>query len=246
MVLAGAVSGAGALALSVLVTYGSGTVFVTCVVFSVFTIGPAVALWLTHSRLARAHAAGLLSTWGAAVFVVFVWHPWSTMSADEVERAKAEVAASGNPALYVGDEVAGHDLNSYYLGGDQANFFYGKCHPSGDDGEGGCTDWDITVHNSWGNATLVADAAGACTRLEPVLGVPAVRLYDELLGIDELVLFTGSTKIRLEFAETTKMEEKIAVMSELRSAANAEATSRLPSPVPGLLTLLEHDCGAPN
>ncbi|MCM3566424.1 hypothetical protein, partial [Hydrogenophaga intermedia] len=143
---------------------------------------------------------GLAASCVGIGFYFFVWHPFSTMSADELTTAKQAIRASGHPAVYLGDEVDGHPLNDYYLAGSQANFFYGECHASLDDSEGGCSDWDVSVHNSWVDVTVGGDAIAGCVRQEPVAGVPTVYLHDEDEGVNEVALFTGDSEVRVELA----------------------------------------------
>src|SRR6266540_1626674 len=76
------------------------------VLFSLFTAGTAAVIWVTsHSLLKRGLAAGVATAWLFTSWLVFVWHPWSTMSSDEVARATTEIRASGAPALYLGARV---------------------------------------------------------------------------------------------------------------------------------------------
>ena len=113
--------------------------------------------------------------------VLVLWSPWATLSEGEVERAKSEALASGNPAFYLGDEVNGYPLNDYYLGPDQANFFYGECHddPStaGDPDPPPCI-WDVEVYTWWTAVTIGGDAIAGCVRQAPVAGVPTAHLHD--------------------------------------------------------------------
>ena len=210
--------------------------------FATLTLGPAALLWVTGGRYRRAGAVGLAVSC-AVIFVLLVWDPWSTMSDAEVERATAEVLESGHPAFYLGDAVAGYDLNSYYLGGDQANFFYGKCHPSSDDGEGGCSAWDVSVHNSWSQVTIGGDDIAGCVRLDPVASVPTVRLHDEMVGIDEVRLFTADSDVRIEFAAESSLKHKLAIVREVRQVGDSAPATSLPPPTPGILAYVEENCG---
>lgn len=172
-----------------------------------------------------------------------VWHPWDTMSDEEVERAKAEVLASGHPAFYLGDEVEGYPLNEYILRGDQAGFLYGECHPGPDVAEGGCTAWDILIYNEWRDVTIGGDAIAGCVRQDAVAGVPTVYLDHEQSGSDdEVVLFTGDSLVTIGFAADSSLEEKLRIAREVRPVGAPEAATSLEPPAPRILSYVEKHC----
>jgi 8-oxo-dGTP diphosphatase len=213
------------------------------VLLAALALGPATLLWVTGGRYRRAGAVGLAASFVITVLVVFVWDPWSTMSDAEVERAKAEVLESGHPAYYLGDAVAGYDLNSYYLGDDQASFSYGSCHLGPEASEGGCIGWDVSIHNSWRQVTIGGDAIAGCVRLAPVAGVPTVHLYDDQLGIDKVVLFTGRSEVNVEFGARPSLEDTLEVAREVRQVGESAPATSLPPPTPRILAYVEKNCG---
>jgi hypothetical protein len=226
---------------------GAGTVAVFSM-FAVLTLLPAVLLWWTRGRRWRAFGLGLAASCVGVGFYFFVWHPSSTMSADEVTTAEHAIRASGHPAVYLGDEVDGHQLNDYYLAGSQASFFYGECHSSPDDSEGGCSDWDVSVHNVWEDVTVGGDAIAGCVRQDPVAGVPTVYLHDEDPdeGVNEVALFTGDSEVRVELAadSNTGLEQILAKARAARLVGESEPSTRLPTPRASILAYVEANCGA--
>ncbi len=215
------------------------------VLFSLFTAGTAAVIWVTsHSLLKRGLAAGVASAWLFTSSLVFVWHPWSTMSSDEVARATTEIRASGVPALYLGARVEGFDWNDYYLANDQVNIFYGECRES--DPEAGCTDWDIEVHNRR-HSLLAGDFIAGCKRLEPILGAPAVTLGGFNLDrpADNIGIFTEDTNVFIRFADDDMaLEDKIALAKTLRPIGAPRART-LPPPADSLVADLGRLCGPP-
>jgi hypothetical protein len=204
------------------------------VLFFVFTAGPAAVIWVkTRDRYQRSLAAGLASSWLFTFWLIFLWHPWSTMSSEEVDRATAEIRDSGVPALYLGDQVGGVHWTDYFLGNDQVSFQYGECR--GSDAEAGCLDWDIEVLNLR-HSPLIGDFIAACERLDPILGAPAVTLGGR--GRDRpgnIWIFTESTDVFLTFADDEmELEEKVALAETLRPIGTSRATT-LPPPTKSLL-----------
>jgi hypothetical protein len=210
--------------------------------FSVLTATPAVAMWFSGNRYWRSLAIGLASAWLFALFL-FVWHPWSTMSSAEVARATAKIRDSGVPAYYLGPRSGEFAWNDYYLGEGQTNFFYGKCHPSPDDGEYGCFTWDIIVSNERTNPSLAGDFIEGCKRLDPVLGVPAVTLQSDLASGDDLGVFTGSTMVIISWGDATmSLDEKVSVARGLR-AIGAPHSATLPAASADAVAYVEKYCG---
>jgi hypothetical protein len=243
MAVLGIAGGALALVAAGFVTFG-GSDTVALRVFAGLTVIPSTLLWLKGSRYRRATAIGLAVAFLTAAFVVWVWHPWDTMSDAEIERAKAEVLASGHPAVYLGDEVEGYPLNEYFLGEGQAGFLYGECHPSPDDAEGGCTAWDLTVSNFWRDV-IGGDLLEGCIRQDAVAGVPTVYLAHEQGGSDdEVVLFTGDSSVAIGFAADSSLEEKLRIAREVRPVGAPEAATSLEPPVPQILSYVEKHCPA--
>jgi len=234
-VLGGGLLGVLALVATLFISGEAGAGLRLLVTSSLVTLIPAAALW----RNRRGWAVGMGSTWALAVLAVFVWLPWWT-----VERAESEVAASGNPAFYFGREVAGHLLNDYYLAGDQSNFFYGSCHPSRYDGEGGCGNWDVSISTSWVYyVTVGGDAMANCTRVDSVAGVPTVQVHEASLGYDELFLFTGESQVALDFAGHPDIEQRLAIARQIRSVGQTQPATHLPEPPPYILAFLARHCG---
>lgn len=211
--------------------------------FSVFTAVPAVVLWRTRGRYLRSLAAGLASPWVLALCLV-VWHPWSTMSSQEVERAIAEIRESGVPAFYLGDAAGGFEWNDYYLDNSQANFFYGKCRAS--DPEWGCTDRDIDVFNEPTDVTLAGDFIAGCKRRSPIQGAAAVTLggYYSDGPEDNIGLFTGSTLVVIRFADDRMgLAQKVALAATIRPIGAPRATT-LPPPTESVRAYVDRYCSA--
>ncbi len=222
---------------------GAGTVAVYAV-FASLTAVPAIVLWLKGNRYLRASAAGLAaSLLSASVYVLL--SPWATMGEGEVERAKAEALASGHPAFYLGDEVKGYPLNDYYLGSDQANFFYGECRQdpnTADDPDPPVCTWDIEVYTFWTDVTIGGDAIAGCVRQEPVAGVPTAHLHDAMLGSNEVVLFTGKSQVTIAVEAKPSVEEQLEIAGKVRRVGDAEPAASLPPPRPSSLSYVEENC----
>jgi hypothetical protein len=211
-------------------------------VFSLLILAPVVGLWLTHTRSRRSAAAGLTSAWVVLAWLLFIWHPWDTMSRDEVDRATAEIIASGFPALYLGERAGPFDWNGYYLANSQVNFFYGKCRRS--DVDAGCTDWDIDVHNQRTDVRREGDFIAGCTRLDPIQGAAAITLGGWGLDRPEhnIGVFTGSTMVIIRFADDDiGLDMKVALAETLRPVGATRATTLAPPARPAL-AYVERNC----
>ena len=225
--------------------YGSSTL-VFFAVFAGLTVIPAAILWLIGNRYVRAGAVGLAVAFLSAS-LYWLWSPWATMSEGEVERAKAEALASGNPAFYLGDEVDGYPLNDYNLGPDVFAFFYGECHEDPDmagevdEGSPACI-WDVEVYTSWENVTIGGDAIAGCVRRAPVAGVPTVHLRDQEVGSNEVVLFTGKSQVRIVVEAEPSVEEQLQLAGEVRRVGDTEAATSLPPPRWDILAYVEENC----
>ena len=227
------------------VAYGGGSNATVFTVFVGLTVIPAAILWFAGNRFVRAGAAGLAAAF-LAVSAYVLWSPWATMSDGEVERAKSEALASGNPAYYLGDEVDGYPLNDYYLGSDQANFFYGECHDNPDDAGGEGTPaciWDLEIYTSWEDVTIGGDAIAGCVRQAPVAGVPTARLRDPMLGVNEVVLFTGKSQVTIAVESEPGLEKQLEIAGEVRRVGDAGAATTLPPPRADILAYVEKNCG---
>jgi hypothetical protein len=211
-------------------------------VFSALTAGPAVALWFTRNRYWRSLSVGLASAWIFSLWLVLVWHPWSTMSTEEVARATAEIGNSGVPAFYLGPRADQFAWNDHELSADQVNFFYGKCHDGGNDE--GC-DFDIAVWNSRTDTTLTGDFIKDCKRLDPVLGAPTVTL-GAFVGDgpdDDIGVFTGSTMVIITFSDDTmSLDQKVSVAEGLRPIG-APHTAQLPPASATAASYVDRWCG---
>lgn len=211
--------------------------------FAALTLAPALGMWFTKNRYLRGTAVGLAAAFFGVTYVVWVWHPWTTMDGEEIARAEAEAIASGKPAFYLGDEVDGYHLNAYHLAPDQANFLYGECHPDPEPpAEGGCTDWDVWINTSWRHLTIGGDAIAPCVRQEPVAGVPTVHLPDRLPEYDEVALFTGHSQVSISFAGEPSLEQKLRILRRVRPVGEFEAAASLPPPTPRIRAYVETHC----
>jgi hypothetical protein len=226
------------------VAYGGAGTLAVYVVFAGLTVVPAILLWLPGNRYLRAGAVGLAAAFLSASVLV-LWSPWATLSEGEVERAKSEALASGNPAFYLGDEVNGYPLNDYYLGPDQANFFYGECHddPStaGDPDPPPCI-WDVEVYTWWTAVTIGGDAIAGCVRQAPVAGVPTAHLHDQVLGSNEVVIFTGKSQVTIAVEAESSVEEQLEIARKVRRVGDAEPATSLASPRPNILAYFKYHC----
>jgi hypothetical protein len=240
MALVGIAGGALALVAAGFVTFGSGSDTAAFVVFAGLTVIPSTMLWRNGNRYRRGTAIGLAVAFLSATFVVWGWHPWDTMSDEEVERAKAEVLASGHPAFYLGDEVEGYPLNEYFLGEGYADFRYGECHPV-PNSEGECVP-DIAIHNEWPDVRTGGDVIAGCVRQAAVAGVPTVHLEHEQLGFDnQVALFTGDSTVTIEVADSS-LEEKLRIAREVRPVGAREAATSLAPPTSVMLSYVEKHC----
>ena len=205
--------------------------------FCVLTLTPAAGLWFTRNRYWRAVAFGLTGSCAITVYVLFVWVPWSTMNDQEREQATTRIIATGVPAFYLGDEADGYSWNDYYLTGDEVGFLYGRCHDSSESGEGGCTDWDITVDSEPTNVSRTGDFIAWCKRLDPVLDVPTVQLYDEV------ALFTGTTMVMIDVADGLDLERQVELAASIRALGESEPAQRLLPPTAAVMAYVERYCG---
>ena len=207
----------------------------TLVVFAVFaglTVIPAAILWFIGNRYVRAGAVGLAVAFLSASLYV-LWSPWATMNEGEVERAKAEALASGNPAFYLGEEVDGYPLNDYYLGSDQANFFYGECHEdpdlAGERMRAHPHAYGTSRSTPRGRTSRSAGmrSPGACAR-PPWRESPRRTSAIVMLGVNEVVLFTGKSQVRIVVEAEPSVEEQLQLAGEVRQVGDTEAATRFP------------------
>lgn len=242
MLIAGALGGALALTAAFFTQVAGHSQAVAFVLFAGLTMVPATILWLSRNVYLRGGAVGLAATFVTATFVVLVWHPWTTMDAQEIERAESEAQASGHPTFYLGHTAAGYQLNDHYLGADQANFFYGECHPEPEPSEGGCVTWDVAIYTTWEDVTIGGDAIAGCLRLEPVAGIPTVYLRYGTRTSD-IALFTGDSQITIEVEGASNLEDKLRVVQGVQQVG-AEPATTLPPPQPHILAYLERHCAS--
>jgi hypothetical protein len=206
-------------------------------VFSALTLGPAAALWITHTLLWRSLAVCLTGSWAAVLVLVLVWHPWTTMSSEERDDATAAIVAADVPALYLGEEADGYGWNEYYLGEDGVDFLYGECHASPDDEGCADQDWDIAVLSYRTDVLRGGDALAGCQRLDPVLGVLTVSVEDAV------VLFTGGSQVTLTTA-SPNLARQVALAGTLHSVGGPEQVTQLPPPNAVVLDYVERHCAA--
>ena len=222
---------------------GAGT-FAVYAVFAGLTAVPAIVLWLKGNRYLRASAAGLAaSLLSASVYVLL--SPWATMGEGEVERAKAEAVASGNPAFYLGDEVDGYPLNDYYLGSDQANFFYGECRQdpnTADDPDPPACTWDVEVYTSGPMSPSVGTRSPGVSARNPwresPLRICTTRCWDP----------TRSSCSRASPRSPSRSKPSPASASNSRLPARyvesetPDPPRRCPAPRPSSLSYVEENC----
>ena len=115
-------------------------------------------------------------------------------TAEELDRKAERIVASGTPAYYLGDNPRGNDLEDIYRNGDSGAHGVTVGYDFHCQGDVGCT-LDISVDTLSISTEYLRGRE--CERLDPVLGVPAVRLDN-----GKLTLFTGHSMISLEDNES--------------------------------------------
>jgi hypothetical protein len=223
--------------LVVAATYDSNTSDRTIyLVITGLVVVPAVALWWTHNRYWYSFAGGLVAPWAALMLFLFVEGDGGP-TAEELDRKADRIVASGTPAYYLGDNPRRNDLEDIYRNGDAGargvtvgyDFHCER-------GDGGCTA-DISV-DTFSMSTQYLQA-WECKRLDPVLGVPAVRLDNE-----GLTLFTGHSMISIEDNESDDaVEGELDLAPMLRPLGDSGPVAALPAPDPAVLRAVEELCG---
>jgi len=213
------------------------------VVVNVLVHGVAFVLWLSHDRYARGLAVGLSGFWVGLFAWLLVTDPvagsWRGpgMSAEDIATEKASILAGDKPAFYLGEEAEGHDLEWVYpdMGGSAKGFTFGY----GSDcevGDGGCVS-DIYVR-TFAPSRGYFRAYTSCTRVKPVLGVPAVALSDY-----SLVLFTGNSMIVIsDIATENDSRGEMELAASLRPLGQSKAVTELPPPT-AELGFVDQVCG---
>lgn len=215
------------------------------VVVGVLVLGVAVGLWLTHNRYWRGLALGLSGFW----VVLPLWLVVDTVfenqdRAEDREQQKAAILASGEPAYYLGEQAQGHDLDWVYANGDAGadgfTFGYGPSECGGEDS--GCES-DINVH-TFSMSRDYFRAYSPCTRVKPVLGVPAATLPAPASLDISLVLFTGNSMIMIQDLDTEDDQRgEMALVPKLRPLGQSRAATELPPPTPASLRFIDQVCG---
>ena len=204
-------------------------------VFTGLVVGPAVALWWTHNRYWYGFAGGLIAPWAALMlFLLFGDSSWPTD--EELDRKVERIAASGTPAYYLGDNPRGNDLEDIYRNGKSGAHGVTVGYGYHCQGDLGCT-VDISVHTRSISPQYLR--GGRCERLDPVLGVPAVRLGNQALN-----LFTGHSTISLADHESDNaLEGELELAPMLRAFGDSGPSAALPAPEPAVLRSVEELCG---
>ena len=212
---------------------GQGTILL---VFTGLVVVPAVALWWTHNRYWYSFAGGLIAPWVALMFFfVFGDDGWPT--AEELDRRADRLVASGTPAYYLGDNPRGNALVDIYRNGKSGAHDVTVEYDVHCQGENGCTA-DISVHTRSISPQYLQGRR--CERLDPMLGVPAVRL-----GNQSLTLFTGHSMISLSDNESDNaLEGELELAPMLRAFGDSGPSAALPAPEPAVLRSVEELCGA--
>lgn len=209
-------------------------------VYSFLVLVPAGFACWAHDRHMYGLAGGMSTCW--LVVVVFALHPWGdepAMSDREIDRETRRIVASGTPAYYVGDETGGQRLDEIYRDGEfgakGVSVGYGlHC----DGGDLGCSS-DVYVR-TLSMSRWYVDSYG-CERLDPVLGVPAVKRTTD----QTMILFTGRSLVSLEaWASESPLESELALARRLRPLGESEAVTTLPALTPSTLRYLDRHCAA--
>jgi hypothetical protein len=205
-------------------------------VFTGLVVVPAVALWWTHNRYWYGFAGGLIAPWAALMlFLLFGDSSWPT--AEELDRKADRIAASGTPAYYLGDNPRGNDLEDIYRSGKPGAHGVTVGYDFQCQRDSYC-DADISVLTRSKAPQYLRGRR--CERLDPVFGVPAVRM-----GNGDLTLFTGHSMISLadhESVDALAGELELAPM--LRAFGASGPVAALPAPEPAVLRSVEKLCGS--
>jgi hypothetical protein len=204
-------------------------------VFTLLALAPAIALWLTRNRYWRGFAAGMTACWVAGLLLEWVDNQNAGDSPEEIARVMQEVIDSGVPAYYFGEDADGHGLSWVDSSGNQVQFNYG-CHDYRTGDESDCQPDAVSLTKPvfrWSHSR------DRCERLDPVLGVPTILLFNEL------TLFTGTSMVTIEAYNVEDPDPALALTlaGTLRPVGQSETATSLPPPEPEVLAFLKKKCG---
>jgi len=241
MGLVGIVWGLIACLITAFVLYGGGSDFAGFGFITVLVLVPAAFACWAHDRHMYGLAGGMGMVWLAVVlaYALQTWLDEPAMSGEELDETTRQIVASGTPAYYVGDEAGGQGLDEIYRDGEfgakGVSIGYGlHCHG----GDLGCSS-DVYVR-TLSMSRWYVNSYG-CERLEPVLGVPAVKRRTD----QTVILFTGRSLVSLEaWASESPLESELAMARRLRPLGESEPVSTLPAPTPSTRRYLDTHCAA--
>ena len=209
----------------------------TVLVFTGLVVVPAVALWWTHNRYWYGFAGGLIAPWAALMLFLQSVDDGGWPTAEELDRKADRIAASGTPAYYLGENPRGNDLEDIVRDGEFGAHGVRVGYDFHCQGDLGC-DADISVDTLSMSPWCLRE--WRCERLDPVLGVPAVRL-----GNGDLTLFTGHSMISLADTESDDaLEGELNLAPMLRAFGATDPVAALPAPEPAVLRSVEKLCTA--
>jgi hypothetical protein len=203
-----------------------------------------LALWGHLKRPSRYLAIGLSAGIGVAGASLLGWGVWigfepSGMRPGEIDSALGEITSTNREAFYLGDEADGKHLAVVSELDGILDFEYGRCLDNAE--EPPCAR-PLSVSSqptkNWGSR----GEAGDCTRLRPVLGVPAANM-------GELLVFTGSSIVGIEYLEewrdgfVTVPSRQAKLADQLRAVGQPTAAKTLPPPDPETQEFVDQHCG---
>ncbi len=240
MGLIGLVWGVIAFMITGLFYYGADSDVAWFVFFSFWVLVPSGFACWAHDRHMYGLAGGMAALWlGLTVYWLYPWADEPAMSDKAIDGETRRIIASGTPAYYVGDETDGDDLDEIYRDGEfgakGVSVGYGlHCHG----GDLGCSS-DVYIR-TLSMSRWYVDSYG-CERLDPVLGVPAVKRKTD----QTMILFTGRSLVSLEaWASDSPLESELALARRLRPLGESDAVTTLPAPMASTLRYLDRHCAA--
>ena len=202
------------------------------------------ALWGHPERPLRRLAIGLSTGIGLAAVSLLGWGVWtgfdpSGMRQGEIDSALGEITSTNREAFYLGHEADGKHLAVISELDGILGFEYGRCLDNAE--EPPCTrplNVSSQPTKNWGSRGESAD----CTRLRPVLGVPAANM-------GELMVFTGSSIVGISYLKVVPNgfvsvpSREAALADQLRAVGQPTAAKTLPPPDPETRAFVDQHCG---
>ncbi|QGN58884.1 hypothetical protein [Nostocoides sp. HKS02] len=205
--------------------------------------GPAYALRTSRKLRVRSLALGMGAGTILALLVALALGGWSLYGpyglSQQIDRQLYPLVQAHREGFFLGADGGGHLAT---LSDDQGSltFQYGRCMDTAEDG---CTrPVEVTSQPAKAWPALV-QGGGACQRLQPMLGVPAV------IVARQVTVFTGSSAVSILVWQATtegyigSPPAELELLKELRRIGAHQSAQALPPPTAGTVQILRNRCG---